>query len=106
MPHWGLAGSLLNELLSDLDRGLQAEFHARDARRLVMFGRALGHLSRVGWDDPQFQVSLQGSRDTLASQVKYVRDEAARAAGDKPPAPELLLSLTEALAAAFADPRP
>jgi tetratricopeptide (TPR) repeat protein len=52
-------------------------------------------------DEPDFLGAVQASRDVLASQVEEVLAEARQEAGDDPVDPQLLLTLTEALAATF-----
>lgn len=104
MPHWGFRHGqrgLPSLLLTAISRALDAPFHPADAGRLLALGRALGHLGRVTADDPDFQVEAQGSRDALAAAVQSVLAEATDEAGDRPVDPELLATLTEALAAAF-----
>jgi hypothetical protein len=70
-------------------------------RSLLALGRGLGTLGRVTSEDPDFQVKAQDSRDALAAAVQAVLAEATEEAGDRPVDPELLATLTEALAAAF-----
>jgi hypothetical protein len=62
----------------------------------VALGRSLGLLARPGFDDPDFLARVQSSRDALANHVGDVLSEA----GDDPVDPDLLLTLTKALAAA------
>jgi ATP/maltotriose-dependent transcriptional regulator MalT len=52
-------------------------------------------------DEPDFLGAVQASRDVLASRVEAVLAEARQEAGDDPVDPQLLLTLTEALAATF-----
>jgi hypothetical protein len=101
MPHWGLQRALPDRLLYAVARALDASFHPGDADRLLLLGRALGQLARLGFDDPEFLTRVQDSRDALANRVGDVLREAAAEAGDDPVDPELLLTLTEAVAAAF-----
>jgi tetratricopeptide (TPR) repeat protein len=70
-------------------------------RSLLALGRGLGTLGRVTSEDPDFQVKAQDSRDALAAAVQAVLAEATEEAGDRPVDPELLATLTGALAAAF-----
>ena len=59
-------------------------------------------LARLGFDAPDFLGRVQSSRDALALRVGDVLREAASEAGDDDAVgPELLLTLTKALAAAF-----
>jgi hypothetical protein len=104
MPHWGFRANhrdLPAQLLDAISRALYGEFHPVDAGRLLALGRALGQLGRVTSEDPDFQVKAQDSRDALAAAVQSVLTEAIEEAGDRPVDPELLATLTEALAAAF-----
>ena len=101
MPHWGLKMDLPDQLLAAISAALEKDFHPGDADRLLALGRALGLLGRIGFDEPHFLTAVQASRDTLASRVESLLGEARREAGDDPVDPELLLALTEALAAAF-----
>ena len=104
MPHWGFRANqrdLPSLLLDAIARALDAGFHPADAGRLLALGRALGQLGRVTSEDPDFQVKAQDSRDALAAAVQAVLAEATEEAGDRPVDPELLATLTEALAAAF-----
>ena len=104
MPHWGFRRdqrALPGQLLDAIARALEADFHPGDAGRLLALGRALGHLGRVTSEDPDFQAKAQDSRDALAAAVGSVLAEASEEAGDRPVDPELLATLTEALAAAF-----
>jgi hypothetical protein len=104
MPHWGFRANqrdLPGQLLDAISRALEADFHPVDAGRLLALGRALGQLGRVTSEDPDFQVKAQDSRDALADAVQAVLAEATDEAGDRPVDPELLATLTEALAAAF-----
>ena len=104
MPHWGFRANqrdLPGQLLDAISRALDADFHPVDAGRLLALGRALGTLGRVTSEDPDFQVKAQDSRDALAAAVQAVLAEATEEAGDRPVDPELLATLTEALAAAF-----
>jgi hypothetical protein len=100
MPHWGLRIDLPNRLLFAIAGALDDDFHAGDAGRLLALGRALGLLGRLAFDEPDFLLQVQASRETLANRVGDVLAEALREAGDDPADPELLLALTEALAAA------
>jgi hypothetical protein len=104
MPHWGFRRSqrdLLDQLLYAIAGALDADFHPRDAGRLLALGRALGRLGRVTSGDPEFQAKAQDTRDALASRVESVLAEASREAGEGPVDADLLATLTEALAAAF-----
>jgi hypothetical protein len=101
MPHWGLTRDLPDRLLYSAAGALDATFHPGDADRLLALGRSLGLLARLGFDDPDFLTRVQGSRDALANRVGDVLREAASEAGDDPVDPDLLLTLTKALAAAF-----
>jgi hypothetical protein len=104
MPHWGFRANQLDlpgQLLDAISQALDADFHPVDAGRLLALGRALGQLGRVTSEDPDFQVKSQDSRDALAAAVQAVLAEATEEAGDRPVDPELLATLTEALAAAF-----
>jgi hypothetical protein len=104
MPHWGFRGDqrdLPGLLLDAIARALDTDFHPVDAGRLLALGRALGQLGRVTSEDPGFQVKAQDSRDALAAAVQAVLAEATDEAGDRPLDPDLLATLTEALAAAF-----
>ena len=104
MPHWGFRAdqvALPSLLLDAISRALDASFHPVDAGRLLALGRALGQLGRVTSEDPEFQVKAQDSRDALAAAVQAVLAEATEEAGDRPVDPQLLATLTEALAAAF-----
>jgi hypothetical protein len=104
MPHWGFRANqrdLPGQLLDAISRALDAGFHPVDAGRLLALGRALGTLGRVTSEDPDFQVKSQDSRDALAAAVQAVLAEATEEAGDRPVDPELLATLTGALAAAF-----
>jgi class 3 adenylate cyclase len=71
----------------------------------ILLGRGTWNLvrdaARLGFDDPDFLTRVQGSRDALANRVGDVLREAASEAGDDPVDPDLLLTLTKALAAAF-----
>ena len=104
MPHWGLKIDVPDRLLYAIAGALDDDFHAGDADRLRALGRALGLLSRLAYDDPDFLGRVQASREALTNRVGDVLAEALREAGDDPADPELLLALTEALAAAH-DPR-
>ena len=108
MPHWNLDGRLLNRLQLELARALAPErdYHPQDADRLVAIGRAIGNLTRLAWDDPDFQVRLNETRMQLANQVGGVLAEAYEEAGDEQVDPGLIFTLTEALAAASGDARP
>jgi hypothetical protein len=97
MPHWGLKMELPDQLLVAISAALEDHFHPGDADRLL----ALGLLGRLGFDEPDFLGAVQASRDVLASRVEAVLAEARQEAGDDPVDPELLLALTEALAATF-----
>jgi hypothetical protein len=104
MPHWGFSRSrrdLPDQLLYAIARALEADFHPGDAGRLLALGRALGQLGRVTSGDLDFQTKAQDARDALARAVESVLAEATQAAGDRPVDPELLATLTEAVAAAF-----
>jgi hypothetical protein len=101
MPHWGLTRDLPDRLLYSAAGALDAPFHPGDADRLLALGRSLGLLARLGFDDPDFLTRVQSSRDALANRVGDVLREAASEAGDDPVDPDLLLTLTKALAAAF-----
>ncbi len=104
MPHWGFRieqRDLPEQLLYAIARALEADFHPADAGRLLALGRALGQLSRLTSEDLDFQVKAQESRDALAQRVRSVLAEAGEATGDRGIDPELLATLTEALAAAF-----
>jgi class 3 adenylate cyclase/tetratricopeptide (TPR) repeat protein len=104
MPHWGFRENqrdLPGQLLDAISRALYEDFHPADAGRLLELGRALGRLGRLTAEDPDFQVKVQDSRDALAAAVQAVLAEATEEAGDRPVDPELLATLTEALAAAF-----
>ena len=76
------------------------------AVRLVAIGRAIGNLSRLAWDDPEFQVRLNETRMQFTNQVTGVLMEAYGEAGQDLVDPELVAALTEALASAAGDPRP
>jgi hypothetical protein len=108
MPHWDLDGMVLNRLQLELDRAVAPErdFHPQDAGRLVAIGRAIGNLSRLAWDDPEFQVRLNETRMQFTNQVTGVLMEAYGEAGQDLVDPELVAALTEALASAAGDPRP
>ena len=107
MPHWGFRRQqrarreLPDQLLYAIAKALEADFHPRDAGRLLALARALGLLGRVTSEDLDFQARAQDSRDALADRVASVLAEATEEAGDHPLYPELLVTLTEALAAAF-----
>ena len=111
MPHWGFRRQqrarrgLADQLLHAIAKALEADFHPRDASRLLALGRALGLLGRITSEDVEFQARAQDSRDALADRVASVLAEATGEAGDHPLDPELLLTLTEALAAGFDQPR-
>jgi hypothetical protein len=108
MPHWDLDGMVLNRLQLELDRAVAPErdFHPQDAGRLVAIGRAIGNLSRLAWDDPEFQMRLNETRMQFTNQVTGVFMEARGEAGEELVDPELIAALTEALALASGDPRP
>jgi hypothetical protein len=104
MPHWGFRRNqrdLPDQLLYAIAHALEADFHPRDAGRLLALGRALGELGRVSSGDPDFQAKAQDTRDALADRVGSVLAEAGQEAGERPIDAELLATLTEALAAAF-----
>ena len=99
---------LLNRLQLELANAVapQRDFHPQDTDRLVAIGRAIGNLARLAWDDPDFQVRLNDTRMQLANQIGGVLTEAYEEAGEEQVDPELVVTLTEALAAASGDPRP
>ena len=102
MPHWGLQMDLPDRLHTAIARALDADFHPGDADQLLALGRALGLLARLGFDEPDFLTRVQSSRDTLALRVGDVlREAASEARDDDAVDPEVLLTLTQALAAAF-----
>jgi len=69
-------------------------------------GRAIGTLAHLALDDPDFQVRLNETRMQFANQIAGVLTEAYEEAGDEPINTELVITLTEALAAASGAPRP
>jgi hypothetical protein len=102
MPHWGLQMDVPDRLRAAIARALDGDFHPGDADQLLALGRALGLLARLGFDDPDFLGRVQSSRDALALRVGDVlREAASEARDDEAVDPEVLLTLTEALAAAF-----
>ena len=102
MPHWNLDGMLLNRLQLELARAVAPEqdFHPQDADRLVAIGRGIGNLARLAWDDPEFQGRLNETRMQFANQIAGVLREAYGEAGEELVDTELVVALTEALAAA------
>jgi hypothetical protein len=101
MPHWGLQMDGPNRLLNAVSIALRGDLHAGDADRLLALGRTLGLLSRLAFDEPDFLLRVQESQHALANAVGRVLADAQSDAGDDPVDPEVLLALTEALAAAF-----
>jgi hypothetical protein len=93
--------NLPDQLLVAISAALEDSFHPGDADKLLALGRALGLLGRLGFDEPDFLGAVQASRDVLASRVEAVLAEARQEAGEDPVDPQLLLTLTEALAATF-----
>jgi hypothetical protein len=102
MPHWDMDGMLINRLQLELARAVAPErdFHPQDADRLVAIGRGIGNLARLAWDDPEFQVRLNETRMQFANQIAGVLREAYGEAGEELVDTELVVKLTEALAAA------
>ena len=101
MPHWGLQMDGPNKLLNAVATALRGEFHAGDADRLLALGRTLGLLRRLAFDEPEFLLRLQDSQHALENAVGQVLVDAQSDAGDDQVEPEVLLTVTEALAAAF-----
>ena len=97
-----LDGMLLNRLQLELARAvaLEQDFHPQDADRLVAIGRGIGNLARLAWDDPEFQGRLNETRVQFANQISGVLREAYGEAGEELVDTELVVALTEALAAA------
>ena len=104
MPHWGLQMDGPNKLLNAVATTLRGAFHAGDADRLLALGRTLGLLRRLAFDEPEFLLRLQDSQHALENAVGQVLADAQSDAGDEQVDPEVLLTLTQALAAAV-DPR-
>jgi hypothetical protein len=102
MPHWNLDGMLLERLQHELARAVAPErdFHPQDADRLLAIGRGIGNLARLAWDDPEFQGRLNETRMQFANQIAGVLREAYGEAGEDLVDTELVVALTEALAAA------
>jgi hypothetical protein len=101
MPHWGLQMDGPNKLLNAVATALRGAFHAGDADRLLAIGRTLGLLRRLAFDEPEFLLRLQESQHALENAVGQVLADAQSDAGDELVDPEVLLTLTKALAAAF-----
>jgi hypothetical protein len=104
MPHWGLQMDGPNKLLNAVATALRGAFDAGDADRLLAIGRTLGLLRRLAFDEPEFLLRLQDSQHALENAVGQVLADAQSDAGDELIDPEVLLTLTQALAAAV-DPR-
>ena len=104
MPHWGLQMDGPNKLLNAVATALRGKFYAGDADRLLAIGRTLGLLRRLAFDEPEFLLRLQDSQHALENAVGQVLADAQSDAGDDQVDPEVLLTLTQALAAAV-DPR-
>jgi hypothetical protein len=94
------AAAGMHAALAELNQRLEREWGVRlELHTGVNTGEIL--LGRLGFDEPDFLGAVQASRDLLASRVEAVLAEARQDAGDDPVDPQLLLTLTEALAAAF-----
>jgi hypothetical protein len=69
MPHWGLQMDGPNRLLNAVATALRGAFDAGDADRLLAFGRTLGLLRRLAFDEPEFLLRLQDSQHALENAV-------------------------------------